>query len=307
MKSIVIGSRGSKLALWQARHVRQSLQQQCPRLKVRIRVIRTTGDKLTQVALAQIGGGKGVFVKEIEEALLAREIDLAVHSLKDVPTELPKGLTLGAILPREDPRDVLIGSTRYSSREEIPNAARVATGSLRRRVQLRHWRRDLQIVPIRGNVDTRIRKLEQRGLDGVVLALAGIRRLGLQDRIAYVFSLDEMVPAVGQGALAVEIRTGDEATSHLLEPLEDAAARQCVQAEREFLLRMGGGCQVPLGAHARLERGAASFSAFVASPSNGRMLRRKLEGTAEDLLKLARQASRELLDAGGRKILEELD
>ncbi len=307
MKAVRIGSRGSKLALWQARHVQGLLRQRDPELEVSIQVFKTTGDKLTAVALAQIGGGKGVFVKEIEEALLAGEIDLAVHSLKDVPTELPEGLTLGAILPREDPRDVLIGPRRFGGLGEIPEGARLATGSLRRRVQLIHWRSDLEIVPIRGNVDTRIRKMEEQELDGVVLAAAGINRLGLRERVSYVFSLEEMVPAVGQGALAVEIREDDAPTRELLAPLEDAGARSCVEAEREFLERMGGGCQVPLGAHGSLTGSEATFSAFVASPSNGDLVRRRLEGEATEILELARRAAGELLDAGAGEFLAELE
>ncbi len=307
MKPVVIGSRGSKLALWQAEHVKRLLLDLEPQREVSIQVIKTTGDKLTEVALAQIGGGKGVFVKEIEEALLCGDIDLAVHSLKDVPTELPPGLCLGGILPREDPRDVLIGGTPLDSLNAIPEGARIATGSLRRGVQLRHWRPDLEILPIRGNVDTRIRKMEEQDLDGVVLALAGINRLGLHDRISYVFTLEEMVPAVGQGALAVEIRESDEATRGLLAPLQDADARRCVEAEREFLLRMGGGCQVPLGAHAQLDGPSARFSAFIASPVNGAMLRRQLKGDRGELLELARRSSDELLEEGGREILDQLE
>ncbi len=305
MKALRIGSRGSKLALWQARHVRSLLEQRHPGLEVSIQVIKTTGDKLTAVALAQIGDGKGVFVKEIEEALLAGEIDLAVHSLKDMPTELPQGLTLGAIPPREDPRDVLIGPQRFERLEDLPQGARVATGSLRRRVQLAHWRPDVEVLPIRGNVDTRIRKMEEQGLEGVVLAAAGINRLGLRERLSYVFTLEEMVPAVGQGALAIEVREEDESTRALLAPLEDEAARRCVQAEREFLERMGGGCQVPMGAHARLEPPGAIFSAFVASPTNGKLVRRRLEGEADELLEFSRRASGDLLEAGAREMLEE--
>lgn len=306
LKPVTIGSRGSRLALWQARHVQRLLQTSNPELPVHVRIIKTTGDKLTQVALARIGDGKGVFVKEIEEALLAREIDFAVHSLKDVPTELPAGLILGAILPREDPRDVLISDRPFDSLAAVPRAARIGTGSLRRSVQLQHQRADLEIVPIRGNVDTRIRKLESDGLDGVVLARAGIVRLGLQSRISYTFSLDEIVPAVGQGALAVEIRESDSATHSLLKPLQDPVARSCVEAEREFLLKMGGGCQVPMGAHARVQDQESTFSAFVADPADGRMLRRRLTGKPEDLTEMARRAGGELLEAGGREILEGL-
>ena len=247
---LIIGSRGSQLARWQAHWIQTRLEQlgeQC-----RIEIIRTTGDKITDVALSQVGaqvGGKGLFTKEIEEALLAGAIDIAVHSLKDMPTELPDGLTLAAIPEREDPRDALIGRKL----EDLPAGARVGTGSLRRAAQLRALRPDLQIEDIRGNVDTRLRKLDEGRYDAIVLASAGLRRLGLENRIAEIFDPSVMCPAVGQGALAVETRDDDGAAFQIAKRLEDSATRSAVTAERAVLASLGGGCQAPMGAHATVE------------------------------------------------------
>ncbi len=247
MNPVVIGTRGSKLALWQAHWVEQRLQD--AGLPTRIEIIKTTGDKITDVALAQVGaagGLKGVFTKEIEEALLEGRIDLAVHSLKDLPTELDPALALAAIPPRADPRDALVGKTL----DALEPGDRVGTSSLRRAAQLRHLRPEVQVEDIRGNVDTRLRKLDEGRYHAILLASAGLHRLGWEDRIAQILEPDVMLPAIGQGALAIETRADDQATRQILAPLHDSDTATAVAAERALLAALGGGCQVPLGGHA---------------------------------------------------------
>jgi len=309
MKPLIIGSRGSRLALHQSRFLQQALIEHHPGLEVSVEVIRTTGDKMSRTALSQLATSvKGLFVKEIEEALLQKTIDLAVHSLKDLPTELPDGLDLVSIPEREDPRDALITtSTRIATLEELPEGSKLGTGSLRRQVQLEHLRPDLQISPIRGNVDTRIRKIQERGLDGIVLAAAGLRRLGLQEEISYSFSVEEMVPAVGQGALGMEIRSDDGATRKIVASLDHSETRTCALAERRFLHAMGGGCQVPLGAHARMTNGKATFTAFVGSPTTGEALRKESVGDPRELERIALDSAEFLLSHGADKILKEFE
>ncbi len=309
MKPLVIGSRGSRLALQQSQSLQQALKRHHPELEVSIEVIRTTGDKIPRTALSQLATSvKGLFVKEIEEALLQNKIDLAVHSLKDLPTELPDGLDLASIPEREDARDALITTfTQIQSLNDLPEGAHLGTGSLRRQVQLQHLRPDLMVSPIRGNVDTRIRKIQERGLDGIVLAAAGLRRLGLEEKISYTFAVEEMVPAIGQGALAVEIRCDDDATRHMVEPLDHADTRACALAERRFLHIMGGGCQVPLGAHARIVDGDAIFSAFVGSPSSHEAVRKVSHGHPQELEQLALDSAEFLLSHGADKILKEVE
>ena len=309
MKRLIIGSRGSRLALHQSQFLQQLLQGHHPELEVSIEVIRTTGDKMFRTALSQLATSvKGLFVKEIEEALLQNKIDLAVHSLKDLPTKLPDGLDLASIPKREDARDALITiSTRIQSLDDLPEGTKLGTGSLRRLVQLQHLRPDLIISPIRGNVDTRIRRIQEQGLDGIVLAVAGLRRLGLEEKISFTFPVEDMVPAIGQGALAVEIRSDDEATRHLVEPLDHADTRACVLAERRFLHAMGGGCQVPLGAHARIVNGGAIFSAFVGSPSTRKTISKVSNGLPQELEKLALDSAEFLLSHGADKILQEVE
>ena len=307
MSKIVIGSRGSQLALTQSRILQEALQKHHPDLESSIEVIRTTGDQTPQAELSKLAASaKGLFVKEIEEALLSHQIDLAVHSLKDLPTETPEGLTLAAIPPREDPRDALIAaSPEISSFQALPQGASLGTGSLRRRVQLLLLRPDLAISPIRGNVDTRIKKVQKENLDGIILAAAGLNRLGLQVKMSYLFSLEEMVPAIGQGALAIEIRTDDESTRRIVEPVDDPATRSCTLAERRFLHEMGGGCDVPMGAHASIENDAATFTAFVAGPRSLQVARTSSQGKPQQLDELALEAARYLLAQGGDKMLEE--
>lgn len=307
MKQLTIGSRGSKLALAQTHLVRSLLQREYPTLNVKVRAIRTTGDKLTVTPLSRLAGeNKGLFVKEIEEALLDRSIDLAVHSLKDLPTELPDGLTLGAIPRREDPRDALVAGKPLGSLHELPDGSKIGTSSLRRETQLRHLRPDLEIVPVRGNVDTRIRKVETEGLAAVVLAVAGLRRLKLDDHISLVFRAEQMIPAIGQGALGLEVRAGDEEVEELVSRLDDRNTRLAVEAERAFLDVMGGGCQVPMGAYAVVADGRARLAAFVASPSGGQMIRDTVEGSEEDLQSLATRLAREFREQGADAILAEV-
>ena len=245
-----IGSRGSQLALWQANHISALLRARGH--EIEIEIIHTTGDKITDVALAMVGT-KGMFTKEIEEALAAGRVDLAVHSLKDLPTELPPGFEIAAITERQDPRDAFC-SRHYASFQELPQGARVGTSSLRRQAQLKAVRPDLDIHPLRGNVDTRLRKLEQGEYDAIILASAGLKRLGKTELIKQIIPAEIMCPAAGQGALGIEIRLGDAATRQHLQFLNDPAARAATTCERALLNRLGGGCQVPIGAFARFDR-----------------------------------------------------
>jgi hydroxymethylbilane synthase len=263
---IVIGSRGSQLALWQARHIASKLN-----VETRIEIIKTTGDRIQDVPLSQVGG-KGLFTKEIEEALLDHRIDLAVHSLKDMPSELPEGLILSAIPEREDPRDALIGAP-------LKEGTRVGTSSLRRSVQLMAMHRGVSIESLRGNVDTRLRKLDEGQYDTIVLAAAGLRRLGLADRIAEYLSVDVMIPAVGQGALAIETRNDNGDAQQIAHTLEHEASRIAITAERAFLAVFGGGCQVPIGAHATVEGSEIHLRAFVSEPDGSNVKRGEFSGT----------------------------
>lgn len=292
-----IGSRGSKLALWQAEWVARELARLGQ--SARIEIIRTTGDKMTDVALAQVGA-KGLFTREIEEALLAGRIDLAVHSLKDLPTALPEGLTLAAVLQREDARDAVVGRRLC----DLEPGARVGTSSLRRAAQLRRLRPDLLIEPVRGNVDTRLRRLAEGRYDAIVLALAGLRRLGWEERIAEILPLETMLPAVGQGALAIETREGDEVVRAACRPLEDPDTRRAVMAERALLAGLGGGCQVPIAAHAELSDGALRLRAVVISPDGAQAVRDEIRGAPEDAEELGSELARRLLTSGAQAILE---
>ncbi len=294
---LTIGSRGSKLALWQANHIAARLKELGE--GSRIEVIKTTGDRVTDVALSKVGS-KGLFTKELEEALLEGRIDLAVHSMKDMPTELPAGLTLGAIPEREDPRDAVAGA-RLS---ELAAGARVGTSSLRRAAQIRLLRPDLEIDSIRGNVDTRLRKLDDGQFEAIVLAAAGLRRLGLEERITELLPAGQMVPAVGQGALAVEIRDEDGAVADACRRLDDAATRIAVTAERALLRALGGGCQVPIGAHATVQGGQIRLDAVVITPDGGRAVRRAAEGAGSDAERLGSELGETLLEAGAQEILE---
>ena len=297
MARLRIGSRGSQLALWQANHVAALLREQGH--AVEIEIIKTTGDKITDVALAKVGT-KGMFTKEIEEALADKRVDLAVHSLKDVPTELAPEFELAAIMKREDPRDAFI-SVKFETLEELPQGAKVGTSSLRRQAQLKALRPDLETFPLRGNVDTRIRKLESGEYDAIILAAAGVHRLGLHKHVRSRISADVMCPAVGQGALAIEIRQDDAQTRTLLAFLNDAETRAAIECERALLGSMGGGCQVPIGAYAEKRGNKLHLRAMVGRPDGSLILREQADG--DDGEKLGREVAQTLLGRGGDKIL----
>ena len=262
-RKYVIGTRGSDLALWQANLVRTRLESLFTEQEFEIKVIRTTGDQLVDIALSKIGD-KGLFTRQIETALLNGEIDFAVHSLKDLQTVQPDGLLIGAVCDRETANDVFI-SKRHKSIDELPAGARVATGSLRRKSQLLNFRPDLEVVEIRGNVPTRLKKFQESDLDGLILAYAGIFRLGLEKSVSQLIPFSVMLPAVGQGAVAVEIREGDGEVLDLAAKLESGPTRVCVTAERSFLRRLEGGCQVPIGAYATIDSGNLHLEGMVGS------------------------------------------
>ncbi len=293
---LTIGSRGSQLALWQARHIAARLAEMGA--KTRIEIIKTTGDKITDVPLAKVGG-KGLFTKEIEEALLDRSIDVAVHSLKDVPAELPDGLILSAIPEREDPRDALVGRPLA----ELGPGSKVGTSSLRRASQLLAFSPRLEIHMLRGNVDTRLRKLAEGQYDSIVLAAAGLRRLSWQDRIRELIPVEIMCPAVGQGALAIETRHDGGEAERLVSKLDHLISRQAVTAERAMLAMLGGGCQVPIGGYAHMD-GSLHLRAIVASPDGSRVIRGTRRGP--DPVQLGEDLGRELLNQGAREILAQV-
>jgi len=297
---IIIGSRGSQLALWQSNWVKDRLA--TTGYEVEIRTIKTTGDKLQDVPLAQ-SGTKGLFIKEIEEALADGTVDVAVHSMKDLPTDQPAGLVIPAVPEREDARDVLI-SRDGRNFGHLPAGARVGTSSVRRQAQLRSLRGDLGLVPLRGNLDTRLKKLERGDCDALVLAAAGVHRLGLRDRITEYFSPDAMCPAVGQGALAIEIRQGDERTERAVRPLDHVPTHQAVRAERALLRHLGGGCQVPIAAHAVATGGQLNLVGLVASLDGSLVKRAAAAGTIEDPEGLGVRVATHLLQQGARAILE---
>jgi len=297
MARLRIGSRGSQLALWQANHVSGLLRERGH--EVEIEVIKTTGDKITEVALAQVGT-KGMFTKEIEEALAEGRVDLAVHSLKDLPTELASTFTLAAVMKRQDPRDAFL-SLRYERFTALPQGARVGTSSLRRQAQIKSVRPDLNIFSLRGNVDTRLRKLESGEFDAIILAAAGLNRLGRTERVREVLPLDVLCPAVGQGALGIEARADDTATLQDLAFLDDRAARRATAAERALLRTLGGGCQVPIGAYAEAVDGTLKLTAIVAQPDGSEVLRD--QQTGNDPEELGMRVGRALLASGADGIL----
>ena len=305
MARLRIGSRGSQLALWQANHISAILRERGHH--VEIEIIHTTGDKITDVALAQVGAQsgltKGIFTKEIEDALAASRVDLAVHSLKDLPTELPPGFELAAITKREDPRDAFC-SRHFAKIEALPQGARIGTSSLRRQAQLKAIRPDLMIHPLRGNVDTRLRKLEQGEYDAIILATAGLKRLGKTELIKQIIPVEIMCPAAGQGALAIEIREGDTKTRELLTFLDDSNARAAITCERALLNSLGGGCQVPIGAFAEIRDGQLHLESIVADPDGSKLLRDSRDGAIDAPEKLGQEAGANLLARGGDKILE---
>ena len=300
MARLRIGSRGSQLALWQANHISALLRERGH--EVELEIIKTTGDKITDVALAKVGT-KGMFTKEIEEALAAGRVDLAVHSLKDLPTEVPPGFEIAAITKRENPRDVLV-SKKYARLEDLPHGGRVGTSSLRRQAQIKAVRPDLDIHPLRGNVDTRIRKLDSGEYDAIILAAAGVNRLGLTALVKQVIAADIVCPAAGQGALGIEIREGDSAMRQHLAFLDDAAARAATTCERALLNKLGGGCQVPIGAFAEIRNGRLHLEGVVAHPDGTLVLRESRDG--DDPERLGSEVGETLLSRGGDAILQEV-
>lgn len=296
---IIIGSRGSKLALWQAHWVRDRLI--AAGYEVEARNIKTTGDRLQDAPLTQ-SGMKGLFIKEIEEALAEGEVDLAVHSLKDLPTDQPPGLLVAAVPEREDARDVFISKDgkRFS---ELPLGSRVGTSSLRRQSQLRGLRSDLELIPMRGNLDTRLRKLDGGDCDALVLAAAGVHRLGLQERIVEYFAPDQVCPAVGQGALAIEIRQEDERTREAVLPLDHVPTHRAVRSERALLRHLGGGCEVPIAAHAVPHRDELRLQGVVASLDGKTLVRASATGSMDDPEGLGARVAEALLNQGARTIL----
>jgi len=299
-----IGTRGSQLALFQANWVKDQLIHAHPHLKVSLVKIKTTGDKIQDAPLAKIGG-KGLFVKEIEEALLQKRIDLAVHSIKDVPTQFPEGLHLSVITKREDPRDVFI-SREGKTLRELPQGAKIGTSSLRRQAQLLHYRSDLELVPLRGNLDTRLKKLETMNLDGIVLALAGVKRLGLEEKVTEIISSDISLPAIGQGALGIETRQDDREIEEQIRFLNDRDSWIAVSAERSFLKKLEGGCQVPIAAFARTAGAILRIDGLVGTIDGKRILRERVEGRAEEAELLGTKLADILLSKGAKEILDEV-
>jgi len=303
MKHLRIGTRGSLLAKWQAESVRKQLFALAG-VEAEIVIIKTSGDKIQQAPLSQIGG-KGIFIKELEDALLDESIDLAVHSVKDIPTEVPRGLSFPAVCRRDDIRDCLISPTG-STLETLRQGARVGTSSLRRRAQLLRLRTDLDIRELRGNVDTRLRKVGDGEYDAIVLAKAGLDRLGLSQRISETFAPELFMPAVGQGAIAVEARLNDNETGDLLSKLDDPETRAAIITERALLGALQGGCQVPIGAWARIERGEMVLEACVTSVDGQQHVRQRLTGPPDQGVQLGEQMARLLMETGAQTILEEV-
>jgi hydroxymethylbilane synthase len=299
-----IGTRGSQLALYQANWVKERLMETSPNLKVTLVKIKTTGDKIQDAPLAKIGG-KGLFVKEIEEALIQKRIDLAVHSIKDVPTEFPKGLHLSVITKREDPRDVFI-SRDGRTLKELPQRAKIGTSSLRRQAQLLHFRNDFELIPLRGNLDTRLKKIKTMNLDGIVLAFAGMKRLGFEERIAEILPTDILLPAIGQGALGIETKMDDKEIEGLIQFLNDQDSSVAVSAERAFLKKLEGGCQVPIAAYARIVGLTLRIDGLVGTTDGKSLIRDHVEGPVEEAESLGIKLAEILLDQGAKEVLEEV-
>ncbi len=299
-----IGTRGSKLALVQSEWVKREVQARHPDVRVELVRIKTKGDKILDAPLSKVGG-KGLFVKEIEEALLRKDVDLAVHSMKDVPAELEQGLQLSVYPKREDPRDAFV-SRRFRSVKELPQGASVGTSSLRRSAQLLHLRPDLQIAPLRGNVDTRLKKLDSGDLLGIVLAAAGLNRLGLSERITALLPPDSVLPAIGQGVLGLEVREDDQPTKDLVSFLNDPETELAARVERAFLKELEGGCQVPVAGYARVERDRILMDGLVAELDGSVILRQQRSGARENPEELGVALARQLKAAGADRILEKI-
>lgn len=299
-----IATRKSPLALWQAEHVRQGLLANHPGLEVELVTMTTQGDKILDTPLAKVGG-KGLFVKELEQGMLEGRADIAVHSMKDVPVDLPPGLILGAILAREDPRDAFV-SNQYDDLDALPQGARVGTSSLRRRAQLAELRPDLEILDLRGNVNTRLEKLDAGAFDAIILACAGLRRLGFEARIRQALATDVMLPAVGQGVIGVECRAEDPRILELLAALEHGPTRTRVAAERAMNQRLEGGCQVPIAAHAELGHGVLVLRGLVGRPDGREVVHGVISGRPEDAEELGEVLAEDLLSRGAGRILADL-
>ncbi len=307
---IIIGTRGSALALWQAEWVKASLEKLSSGVQIELNKIKTTGDKILDVPLAKVGG-KGLFVKEIEEALLEGRADIAVHSMKDVPTEFPPGLHLAVICEREDPRDAFIsaikdGQFRVKSFNDLPRGARIGTSSLRRSSQLLNKRPDLKIEQLRGNLNTRLRKLDEGLFDAIILAVAGVKRLGWQDRITEILPPEISLPAIGQGAVGIETRIDDKVINSLISELNHSETSICVRAERSVLERLEGGCQVPIAAHARLLNGIITIDGLVGSVTGDRIVKSSIEGNPDNAESLGLRLAENLLAMGAKEILDEV-
>ena len=299
-----IGTRGSQLALFQANWVKDRLVQAHPDLRVTLIKIKTTGDKIQDAPLAKIGG-KGLFVKEIEEALLKERADLAVHSIKDVPTEFPEGLHLSVITKREDPRDVLI-SKDGKPLKDLPKGAKIGTSSLRRQAQLLHFRSDFELIPLRGNLDTRLKKLKTMNLDAIVLALAGVKRLGFDEKITEIIPPEVSLPAIGQGALGIETRMADQEVESRIRLLNDRDSSIAINAERAFLKKLEGGCQVPIAAFARIVGTTLHIDGLVGTMDGKRLIRHHVEGPIERAESLGVELAEILLGQGAKEILDEV-
>jgi hydroxymethylbilane synthase len=301
---LVIGTRGSALALTQSEWVRDKLVALHPELEVELKVVHTKGDKILDTALSKIGD-KGLFTREIEQQLLEENIDLAVHSLKDLPTEQPEGLSIAVVTEREDPADVLVSKDNLNL-AELPKGAKILSGSLRRRAQLLHRRDDLDVVDVRGNIHTRLRKLEEGDAAAIVMAAAGLQRAGLAERITERFEPRDFIPGCGQGALGLEIRRDDQATAELIEPLEERVSRITTTAERSLLAHLEGGCQIPIGAYAQLEENKLYLWGMIADLQGEKLLTAQGSGTADKAQQLGIEVAQELIDMGGKIILDEI-
>ena len=304
MKTLRIGTRKSQLALWQAEFVRTRLIAHAPGLEVELVKITTQGDKILDRSLATVGG-KGLFIKELEQALVERRIDLAVHSTKDVTVTLPEGLHIAVVCEREDPRDAFV-SVNHADLYSLPAGARVGTSSLRRQCQLRATHPRLQIIALRGNVNTRLSKLDAGEYDAVILAAAGLKRLGLSERIRTLLDPADSLPAVGQGAICIECRADDVETHALLAPLNHEPTRLCIQAERAMNAHLGGGCQVPIGGYAELEGDRLHLRGLVGEPDGSRLIRGEVRGSAQDAEQLGVRLADDLLARGAKAILDKV-
>jgi hydroxymethylbilane synthase len=303
-RSIRIATRKSPLAMWQAEHVAAELKRIHPEVEVEILGMSTKGDKILDTPLAKIGG-KGLFVKELEQGMLEGRADIAVHSMKDVPVELPEGLHLPVIMQREDPRDAFV-SNDYNSIDTLPKGAKVGTASLRRQAQLAETRPDLQIKPLRGNVNTRLRKLDEGEFDAVILATAGLMRLGFEERITARIGPEQSLPAIGQGAVGIECRQDDDWINRLLEPLHHDDTAYCVLAERAMNERLNGGCQVPIAGYAMLESGNLWLRGLVGKPDGSKIIRGEVEGKLEEAQVMGNGLAERLLEWGADEILASL-